>query len=91
VGKMVRFVHLFILSVLMVWLSVAGCIGNNASKTEDSGIHSKAIETGESAGDTLKEPELTEAEVQGLEADTSEIENLLGNSSIQEEIIIEEF
>lgn len=48
---MVRFVHLFILSVLIIWLSGAGCVGNNASKTENSGIHSKAIETGESAGD----------------------------------------
>lgn len=88
---MVRFVHLFILSVLIIWLSGAGCVGNNASKTENSGIHSKAIETGESAGDALKEPDLTEAEIQGIEADTSEIGNMLENSSIKEEIVIEEF
>lgn len=88
---MVRFVRLFILSVLIVWLFVAGCIGNNTSKTEDSVIHSKAIETGENAGGSLKEPGLTAAEIQGIEADTSEIENTLENSSIKEEIVIEEF
>jgi hypothetical protein len=88
---MVRFVHVFILSVLMVWLFVAGCVGNNASKTEDSVMHSKSIETGKDSGSVLKEPGLTEAEIQGLEADTSEIENMLENSSNQEEIVIEEF
>jgi len=88
---MVRFVHLFILSVLIVWLSVAGCVGNNASEIEDSEIHSKAIETGEDSGSALKESGLTEAEIQRLEANTSEIENMLENSSIQEEIVIEEF
>lgn len=88
---MVRFVHLFILSVLIVWLSAAGCVGNNASKTDDSVIHSKANETGQNAGSTLKEPGLTAAEIQGIEADTSEIENMLDNSSTNEEIVIEEF
>jgi hypothetical protein len=87
---MVRFVHLFILSVLMVWLSGAGCVGNDASKTEDSVIHSKAIETGGDTGSALEEPRLTEAEIQGLEADTSELDNMLENSSLQEEIVIEE-
>jgi len=83
---MVRFVDLFILSVLMIWLSVAGCVGNDVSNTADSGIHSKAIETGKDAEDALKEPRLTEAEIQGLEADTSELENMLENSSLQEEM-----
>jgi hypothetical protein len=87
---MVRFVHLLILSVLIIWLSIAGCVGNDASKTEDSEIHSKANETEKDAGDALKEPRVTKADIEGLEADTSEIDNMLENSSLQEEIVIEE-
>lgn len=84
---MVRFIHLFILSVLIIWLSGAGCIGNDTSET---GIDSKAIETGEDAGNTLEEPGLTEAEIQAFEVDISELENMLENANLSEEIVIEE-
>ena len=84
---MVRFVHLFIFSVLIIWLFGAGCVGNS---TSEKGIDSKAIDTGEDAGNTLEEPGLTEAEIQGFEANISELENILENASLQEEIVIEE-
>lgn len=84
---MVRFVHLFILSVLIIWLSGAGCVGNN---TSEIGINSKAIDTGEDAGNTLEEPGLTEEEIQTFEADISELENMLENANLSEEIVIEE-
>ena len=80
---MVRFVHLFILSILIVWVSGTGCVG-----TSETGIGSN--ETGEDAGNTLEEPGLTEAEIQGFEADISGLENLLENTSLKEEIVIEE-
>ena len=79
---MVRFVHLFILSVLIVWVSGTGCVG-----TSEKGIDSN--ETEENAGNTLEETGLTEAEIQAFEVDTSELENILENASLQEEIVIE--
>ena len=80
---MVRFAHLFILSILIVWVSGAGCVG-----TSEKGIDSN--ETEENAGNTLEETGLTEAEIQGFEADISELDNILENASLKEEIVIEE-
>lgn len=87
---MVKFVHLLVLSALIVWLAGSGCVGNSTSEIEKSGVSSNAVEAGNGAPDTDMELELTQAEIQEVDYDMAELEALLEEASPEEEIEIEE-
>ncbi|KKG17007.1 hypothetical protein EO98_18785 [Methanosarcina sp. 2.H.T.1A.6] len=84
---MVKFTHVLVMSILIFWLAGSGCIGNNASKAEEAGI---APNISGAEENTSAEQELTEAEIQEFEENITELENLLENSSLEDEIDIEE-
>ena len=79
---MVKLVHLLVLTVLVVWLAGSGCIGNNDK--EEAGAA-----PGVEAGNGANSEELTQADVQELDNDMTELENLLTNASTDEEILLE--
>ena len=86
---MVKFVHLLVLSALIVWLAGSGCIGNNTSEVRESGVNSDVTETQNGAPSEDLEIGLTQAEIQTLDSDMAALEDLL-NASIEEEIVIED-
>jgi len=86
---MVKFVHLLVLSALIVWLAGSGCVGNNTSEIEKSGVNSNAVEAGNGAPANDMEMELSqadmqEADMQELDTDMAELENLLEDASPEE-------
>ncbi|AKB79056.1 hypothetical protein MSHOH_2573 [Methanosarcina horonobensis HB-1 = JCM 15518] len=83
---MVEFRYLFVLSILFFWLAGSGCVGNDASDMEE-GITTDIPGTEEN---TSAKQSLTEAEIQEFEGNILELEDLLSNSSLDEEIVIEE-
>lgn len=87
---MVKFTHLLVLSALIVWLAGSGCVGNSASEIEKPAADPNTVETGHGAPAADLEMELTQAEVQELDSDTTELEDLLKNASPEEEIKVEE-
>jgi len=81
---MVKFAHLLVLSVLIVWMAGSGCIGNDSSGVEDGVTQNVAgAENTDNSG-------LTPAEIQELDNDMAELEGLLSNASLEEEIELEE-
>ncbi|WP_048065463.1 hypothetical protein [Methanosarcina acetivorans] len=84
---MVKFRYLFVLSILFFWLAGSGCVGNDTSDTEGAGIVPGISEAEEN---TSAEQVITEEEIQELEENISELEDLLSNSTIEEEIIVED-
>jgi len=84
---MVKFRYLFVLSILLFWLAGSGCVGNDISITEEEGIAPGISEVEEN---TPPEQVITEEEIQEFEKNISELEDLLSNSTIEEEIIVEE-
>ncbi|KKG10714.1 hypothetical protein EO95_00040 [Methanosarcina sp. 1.H.T.1A.1] len=84
---MVKFIHVLMLSILIFWLAGSGCIGNDTSKAEEAGIAPNIPGAEEN---TSAEQELTEAEIQEFEENITELENLLENSSLEDEIDIED-
>ncbi|AKB29492.1 hypothetical protein MSSAC_3092 [Methanosarcina siciliae C2J] len=82
---MVKFAHLLVLSVLIIWIAGSGCVGNDSSDVEDGGVTQNVAEA-ENADD----PGLTPAEIQEIDTDMAELESLLSNASLQEEIELEE-
>ncbi len=84
---MVKFRYMLVLSILFFWLAGSGCVGNNTSNLEESGIIPAIPGTGENAS---MEQNLTEEEIQELEKNVSELEDLISNSSLDDEIVIEE-
>jgi len=84
---MVKFRYLFVLSILFFWLAGSGCVGNDTSNSENTDIGEGISETDES---TSAEPALTEEEIQELEKNISDLEDLLSNSTIEEEIVVEQ-
>jgi hypothetical protein len=87
---MVKFVHLLVLSALIVWLAGSGCVGNNTSEIEKSGVNSNAVEAGNGAPANDMEMELSQADMQELDSDMADLEDLLDNASLDEDIVIEE-
>jgi len=83
---MVKFAHLLLLSVLIVWIAGSGCVGNDASEEET------APNIAELGNGTPNDSEmgLTPAEIQELDSDMVKLDNLLENASPEEEIVIEE-
>lgn len=86
---MVKFAHLLVLSALIVWLAGSGCVGDNTSETEESGIGPDAAEAVNGAPSEDLEIGLSQAEIQDLDSDMAKLEDLL-NASIEDEILIEE-
>lgn len=87
---MVKFVHLLVLSTLIIWLAGAGCVGNSTSEIEKSGVNSNAVEAGNGAQTTDMEMELTQVDIQDVDNDMADLEDLLKEASPEEEIEIEE-
>jgi hypothetical protein len=87
---MVKFVHLLVLSALIIWLAGSGCVGNSTSEIEKSGVNSNAVGAGNGAPATDMEMGLTQAEIQEVDTDMADLEALLKEASPEEEIVIEE-
>lgn len=86
---MVKFAHLLVLSTLIVWIAGSGCVGNDTSKVEKSGLDPNAVEAGDGIPAEDSEMELTPAEIQALDSDMAELDSLLENASPEEEIVVE--
>jgi hypothetical protein len=98
---MVKLVHLLVLSCIIILLALSGCIGNDASKVKEAGKSSNYTEgssdafNGSSSSSSSGAPEkdlevgLTQAELKELDSDMSDLEGLLENSSVGEDIVIE--
>lgn len=98
---MVKYTHLFLLSGLIIWLAVSGCIGNDTSNEKEAGTISNYTETkisstlNNSLNDTSNgvsaeelEVGLTQAEIRELDADMSDLQNLLEKSDAEEGTLI---
>lgn len=98
---MVRYSHLFLLSGLIIWLMVSGCIGNDTSKEKEAGTVTNYTETKSSStlnnslngtsndvSAEVLEVGLTQAEIRELDADMSDLQNLLEKSSTEEGVLI---
>jgi hypothetical protein len=87
---MVKLAHLLVLSYLVIWLAVSGCIGNDTSKVKDAGNGSNytgarnSVASDEDLGVGLSQSDLKE-----LDSDMSDLQSLLGNSSVGEDITVE--
>lgn len=86
---MVKFAHLLVLSALVIWLAGSGCVGNDTSQVEKSGVNPNAVEAGNGIPAEDPEMELTPTEIQALDSDMAELESLLENASPEEEIVVE--
>lgn len=86
---MVKFTHLFVTLILIFWLASSGCIGNKISEVGEAGLVPNIPGTEESAENNSTQQGLTEAEIQEFEENITELEDLLKNSSLDEEIVIE--
>jgi hypothetical protein len=91
---MVKLAHLLVLSSLIIWLAVSGCIGNDTSKVKKAGVDSNYtvvrnsdVSNGSPAGDL--EVGLTQTELKELDSDMADLQDLLENSSIGEDIVVE--
>lgn len=82
---MVKFAHLLVLSVLIIWIAGSGCVGNESSDVEDGGVTQNVAEA-----ENADNSGLTSAEIQELDTDMAELESLLSNASLGEEIELEE-
>lgn len=78
---MVKLTHIFIMSILILWLAASGCAGND--KEEQEAGPAPNVSENTSANQVL-----TEADVQEFDKNATDLENLLENST--EEIVIEE-
>jgi hypothetical protein len=87
---MVKFAHLLVLSVLIVWLAGSGCVGDSASEVKESRVNPDVAEMQNGSPAEDLEMGLTQAEIQELDSETADLEDLLENASPEEEIIIEE-
>jgi len=95
---MVKLTHLLVLSSLIIWLAVSGCIGNDTSKVKEAGtgsnytkVRSSSAPNNSSSGASAEDLEvgLSQTELKELDSDMSDLQNLLENSSSSEEIVIE--
>lgn len=87
---MVKFVHLLVLSALIIWLAGSGCVGNSTSEEEKSGVDPNTVDAGNGLPAEDLDMGLTQAEIENLDSDMAELEDLLENASPEEEIVIEE-
>lgn len=93
---MAKLAHLLVLSCLIIFLAFSGCIGNDASKVKEE---KSSNNTGESSALSISSPSiaseddlevgLTQSDLKELDSDMSDLQGLLENSSIGEDIVIE--
>lgn len=81
---MVKFTHVFVISILILWLAASGCTGNDT----DSGEAGLQESPGTEGSENSSVEQLTEADVHEFEQNVTDLEELLNNSS--EEIVVEE-
>lgn len=103
---MVKLAPLLMLSSLLIWLAVSGCIGNDTSKIKEAGKGSNYTEvrsggapgaepngssSGLSSGASTEDLEvgLTQADLKELDSDMADLQTLLNNSSVGEDIVVE--
>jgi hypothetical protein len=99
---MVKSAHLLVLSSLIIWLAVSGCIGNDTSNIKEAGngsnyteVRSSDAPNGSLNGSLNGAPAedmdvgLTQAELKELDSDMADLQDLLENSSIGEDIVVE--
>ena len=80
---MVKLTHVFVMSILVFWLAVSGCVDNDKNAQE-----AVMQETpGSDVNGNASAEKLTEADVHEFEQNVTDLENLLENSS--EEIVVE--
>lgn len=84
---MVKFSYVLVLSILIFWLAGSGCVGSDTSEVGEAGLVPNIPGMDDN---TSAEQGLTEAEIQEFEQNITELENLLENSSLEEEIVIED-
>jgi len=87
---MVKFAHLLVLSVLIVWFAGSGCVGDSTSEVKKSKANPDVAEMQNGASAEDLEMGLTQAEIQELDSEMADLEDLLENASPEEEIVIEE-
>ena len=86
---MVKLAHLLVLSCLIIWLAGSGCIGNDTSKVKEVGgsNYTGVRNYGASAEDL--DVGLNQSELKELDSDMADLQSLLENSSVGEDIVIE--
>jgi hypothetical protein len=87
---MVKFTHLLVLSVIIVWLAGSGCVGNSTSEVKEPRVNPDVAEMQNGAPAEDLGIGLTQAEIQDLDSEVADLEDSLENASPQEEIVIEE-
>jgi hypothetical protein len=87
---MVKFTHLLVISVLIVWLAGSGCIGNDTSKVKEEGKDSNDADVGNNLPAEDLGVGLTQAELNEVNCNMAGLENLLEDSSPGEEILVQE-
>jgi hypothetical protein len=93
---MIKLTRLFVLSVFIFWIVVSGCIGGNAPEEKEAGKGSTnispkgedAVNISSSGGDM--EVGLSQVELKELDSDMADLEDLLENSSLGEDLVIED-
>ncbi|WP_410510016.1 hypothetical protein RSJ42_07820 [Methanosarcina hadiensis] len=80
---MVKFTHVFVVSILIFWLVASGCTGNDT----DSGEADLQEMPGADGSENASVEQLTEADIHEFEQNVTDLEELLNNSS--EEIVVE--
>jgi hypothetical protein len=99
---MVKLAYLLVISSLIIWLAVSGCVGNDKSKVNETekGSNNTSVMTSDvqngstngtlgvtSTGDL--EVGLSQTELKELDSDMADLQNLLENSSVGEDIVVE--
>jgi hypothetical protein len=93
---MIKFTRLFVLSVLIFWIAVSGCIGGNAPEEKEAGKGSTNISPKGENTVNLSSPDgdldvgLSQAELKELDSDMADLEDVLENSSLGENLVIED-
>jgi hypothetical protein len=84
---MAKLTHLLVLSVLILWLAVSGCVGNSTDK-EKAGT---APDVSEIDGvPENSENGLTQADIQELDNDMADLQSLLENTTPEDKITLDE-
>ena len=99
---MVKLAYLFVLSSLIIWLAGSGCIGNDTSKVKEPGTgsnHSEVRSNGTPSSAPSGAPSsaqaedlevgLSQAELKDLDSDMADLQDLLENSSVGKDRVIE--
>ena len=87
---MVKFTHLLVVSVLIVWIAGSGCIGNDKSKVKEAGKDSNDADVGNNVPAEDLGVGFTQAELDEVNSNMAGLENLLEDSSPGEEIVVQE-